>query len=93
MLSFMLYQNMGLNLYKKAQKISSEWWCHLHIGRYCWLRSTMLSYLLILGTKRCMLCCLLIFGGPKCDNHVREFAGSVRSINMRRTACKHPQVY
>ena len=53
----------------------------------------MLSYLLILGTKRCLLCCLLMFEGPKYDNHVREFANSDRSFNMQRTACRHPQVY
>ena len=37
MLSFMLYLNMGLNSYIKAQKSSLDWWCHLHIGRYCWI--------------------------------------------------------
>ena len=40
----------------------------------------MLSCPLILGTKRCMLCCLLMFGGPKCENHVRGFASSVRFV-------------
>ena len=53
----------------------------------------MLSCLLILGTKRCMLCCLLMFGGPKCENHVREFVSSVIFVNMLRTAHRHPQVY
>ena len=52
----------------------------------------MLSCLLILGTKRCMLCWLLVFGGPKCDNHVSGFASSVRFVNVQRTACRHPQV-
>ena len=52
----------------------------------------MLSCPLILGTKRCMLCCLLVFGGPKCENHVRGFASSVRFVNMQRTARRHPQV-
>ena len=53
----------------------------------------MLNYLLILGTKRCMLCYLLVFGGPKWENHVREFACSSRFVNMIRTAHRHPQVY
>ena len=92
MLNFILYLNMGLNSSIKAQKSSLDWWCHLHVGRYCWTRSTMLSCLLILGTKRCMLCCLLLFGGPKCENHVKGFANSVRFVNMRRTAHSHPQV-
>ena len=53
----------------------------------------MLSYLLTLGTKRFMLCFLLVFGGPKCDNHVREFVSSAIFVNMLRTANSHPQVY
>ena len=52
----------------------------------------MLSFTPILGTKRCMLCCLLMFGGPKCTNHVRGFASSVRFVIMQRTAFRHPQV-
>ena len=91
MLSFMLCQNMGLNLYNKAQTSSPDWWCCLHVVRYCWMRSTMLSCPLILGTKRCMLCWLLMFGGPKCENHVRGYAGSVRFFNMQRIARRHPQ--
>ena len=86
MLSFMLCLNMGLNLYIKAQKSILDWWCHLLVGRYCWMKSTMLSCLLILGTKRCMLCCLLVFGGHRCENPVREFVSSVRFVNMLRTA-------
>ena len=46
----------------------------------------MLSCLLILGKKRCMLGCLLMFGGPKCDNHVKGFASSVRFVIVQRTA-------
>ena len=52
----------------------------------------MLSCPLTLGTKRCMLYCLLVFGGPKCENHVRGFACCVRFANVQRTACRHPQV-
>ena len=52
----------------------------------------MLSSPFILGTKRCMLFCLLIFGGAKCENHVRGFASSVRFANVQRTACRYPQV-
>ena len=93
MFSFMLCLNMGLNLYLKAQKSSVDWWCHLLIGRYYCMRSTILSCLLILGTKRCMIYCPLIFGGPRCENHIREFVNSVRFVNMLRTAQRHPQVY
>ena len=52
----------------------------------------MLSCLLILGMKRCMLYCLLVFDGPKCNNHVRGFVSSVRFVNVLMTACRHPQV-
>ena len=92
MLSFMLCQDMGLNLYKKAQKSSLEWWCHLYISRYYWTRSKIISCSLILGTKKCMLCCLLMFGGPKYDNHVIGFASSVRFVNIERKAPRYPQV-
>ena len=92
MLSFMLYQNTDLNAYIKAQKIRLDWWCYL-LSRYCWMKSTMLSCLLTLGTKRCMLYCLLICGGHRCENSVREFAKSVRFVNMLKIAHKHPQVY
>ena len=57
------------------------------------MRSIILSCLLILGTKICMLYCLLVFGGLKCENHVRKFVSSVRFVNMPRIASKHPQVY
>ena len=93
MLSSMLYLDMGLNLYVKAQMSSLDWWCYLHISTYCWMRSIMLSCLLILGTKRCMLYCLLIFGCPKCENLVKGFAHSVRFVNILRIAHRHPQVY
>ena len=92
MLSFILCLNMGLNSSRKTQKSSLDWWCYLYIGRYCWTRSTMLSCLFILGTKKRMLYCLLMFGGPKCENHVRGFAGSFSFFNMQRTAHRHPQV-
>ena len=85
-------KSMGLNLYIKAQKSSSYWWCHLHVSRYCWMRSTILSCPRILGAKRCMLCFLLMFGGLKCENHVRRFASNVRFVNMQRTAHWYPQV-
>ena len=52
----------------------------------------MLSCPLILGTKICMLYWLLMFGGPKCENHVRGFANSVRYINMKMTARRYLQV-
>ena len=52
----------------------------------------MLSCLLILGTKRCMLYCLLVFSSPTCENLVRGFVSIVRFANVQRTACRHPQV-
>ena len=90
MLGFMLCLNMGLSLYIKS---SPDWWCRLHVGRYCWMRSTILSCLLILGTKRCILCWLVVFSGPTCKNTVREFVSSVRFVNMLRIAYRYPQVY
>ena len=93
MLSFMLGLNMGLNSYIEAQMSSQNWWCHLHVGRYCWIKSTMISCLLILGPKLCMLCFLLVFGSPRCDNYVREFVSNVRFVKWLKTALRHPQVY
>ena len=57
------------------------------------MKSTMLSCLLILGTKICMLYCLLMFGGPRCENHIREFVSSVKFVNILKTSLKHPQAY
>ena len=42
------------------------------------MRSTTLSCLLILGLKRCMLCCLPVYGG-----HTREFLVS-KSVSLVR---------
>ena len=53
----------------------------------------MLSYQLILGTKRCMLCFLLVCGGHRYDNRVIKFAESVRFVKMLNIAHKYPQVY
>ena len=93
MLSFMLYLNMGLNLHIKAQTSSLDWWCPLHVGRYYWIRSTKLSCLLILDTERCMLYCLLMFGGPRCEKRVREFISSLKFVKVQSTALRHPQDY
>ena len=40
-----------------------------------------------------MLCCLIMFGGPKCANYISGFANSVRFANVQRIAHRHPQVY
>ena len=90
MLSFMLYLNMGVNLFIKAQKSSLDWWCHLLVGRYCWMRSTILSCLLTLDSKRFMLFCLLVCSGHRCENLVRKFVGSDRFVNLLRIAHRHP---
>ena len=57
------------------------------------MKSTMLSYLLILCPKKCMLCYLLMCGGHKCENLSREFVSSVGFVNMLKIAPKHPQVF
>ena len=57
------------------------------------MKSTTQSYLLILGPKKCMLCCLLACGGHRCENPVSKFVSSVRFVNVLRIAHKHPQDY
>ena len=39
-----------------------------------------------------MLCYLIVFSGPKCENHVREFVSSVRFVNMPVSSlrCQEP---
>ena len=93
MLNFMLYPNTCLIWFIKAQKSSLNWWCHLLVGRCCWMRSTTLSCLLILGLKRCMLCCLLMFCIHRCEFLVSKFVSNVRFVNMLKIAHKHPQAY
>ena len=36
---------------------------------------------------------LLVYGGHRCENPVREFVSSVRFVNMLRIAHKHTQDY
>ena len=93
MLSSMLYQNTGLNWYIKAQKINLDCWWYLFVGRYCWIKSTTLSCLLILAPKRCMLYCLLVCGGHRCKPLVSKFVSNFRFFNMLKIAHKHPQGY
>ena len=93
MLSSMLYQNIGLNWYIKAQNCSLDWCYHLLISRYCWMKPTTLSCLLIFGPKRCILCYLLVCGGHRWENPVREFVSTVRFVNVLNIAHKHPQAY
>ena len=57
------------------------------------MKSTTLSCLLILGTKRYILCFLLAYGGHRCEKPIREFVSIVRFIKMLKIAYKHPQVY
>ena len=49
--------------------------------------------MLILGTKRCMLCFMLVCGGPRCESLIREFVCSVRFVNVLKISHKHPQGY
>ena len=57
------------------------------------MKSTILSYLLILGIKICMLCFLHVCGGHRCEKLVRKFAKSVKFVNILKIAHRHPQVY
>ena len=93
MLSSMLYPNKSLSFFIKAQKSSPNWWCHLFVGRSCWMRSTTLSCLLILGLKRCLLCCLLVCGGHRCEFLVSKFVSNFKFANVLKKAHKHPQAY
>ena len=54
------------------------------------MRCTTLSYLLILGLKRCMLYCLPVYGGHTCEFLVSKSVSLVRFVNMLRIAPKHP---
>ena len=57
------------------------------------MRSTTPSCLLILGLKRCMLCCLLICGNHRCEFLVSKFDNNARFVNVLKIAHKHPQAY
>ena len=57
------------------------------------MKSTTLSYLLILAPKRCIPCCLLVCGGYRCENLLIKFVSNVRFVNMLKIAHNHPQVY
>ena len=91
MLSFTFCPNTVLSWSLKAQKSNLDWWCHLLVGRCCWMRSTTLSCLLILGLKRCMLCCLLVCGSPTWEFPISKFVSPVRFVNVLKIAHKHPQ--
>ena len=93
MFSFILCPNTGLSWSLKAQKSSLGWWCCLLVSRCCWMKSTTLSCLLILGLRRCMLCCLSVYGGHTREYLVSKSVSLVRFINMLRLAYKHPQDY
>ena len=91
MLSFMLCPNTDLSWSLKAQKSSLDWWCCPIVGRCCWMGSTTLSCLLILGLRRCMLCFLPMYGGHTWEVLVSKFVSLVRFVNTLRIAHKHPQ--
>ena len=54
------------------------------------MRSITLSCLIILGLKRCMLCCLIVYGGHICGELVIKFAKLVRFVKMLKIAHKYP---
>ena len=87
-LSSMLCPNMGLSWSIKAQKSSLDWCCYLFFTRYCWMRSTTLSCLLVLGLKSYMLCCLLV-----CGSHRWEFlVSNIKFANVLKIEYKHPRL-
>ena len=90
-LSFMLYPNKDLSWSLKVQRSSLDWWCHFLVGRCCWMRSTTLSCLLILGLKRCMLYYLPEYSGHTWEFLVSKSVSLVRFVNMLRILHKHPQ--
>ena len=57
------------------------------------MRSTILSSLLILGLKRCILCFLLVCSGHRCEFLVSKFVSNVRFVSMLKMAHKYPQDY
>ena len=57
------------------------------------MKFTTLSCLLILGPKRCMVCCLLVCSGHRCEFLVSEFFSPARFVNMLKIAHRHPQDY
>ena len=91
MLSFTLYPNMGLNWCLRVQKSSLDWWRHFLFGRCCWMKSTTPSCLLILGLKRCMICCLLVCGGHRWEFPISKFVSHVKFFNILKIAHKPPQ--
>ena len=93
LLSFMLCPDVGLIWFIKAQKRSLDWWCRLFVSRCCWMKSIKLTCLLILGLKRCMVCCLLVCGDYSCEFFVSKFDSNVKFVNMLKIAHKHPQAY
>ena len=93
MLSSMLCPKNDLIWFINAQKSSLNWWCRLFFGGCCWIRSTTLSCLLILGLKRCMLCCQLVCGFHKCNFLVSKFVSNVKFVSIIKIAHKHPPAY
>ena len=91
MLSFILCPTTHLNWSLRVQKIILDWWCCLLVSRCCWIKPTTLSCLLIMGPKRCMLCCLLVCGGHRWEFLASKFVSLVRFVNMLKIAHKHPQ--
>ena len=56
MLCFMFVADMGLKLFFVVQVMLLGWWCLLHVGSCCWMKSTAQSLLLTLVPRRCMPC-------------------------------------
>ena len=54
------------------------------------MKSTTLSCPLILDLKKCILCCLLVCSGHRCEFLVREFVSPVNFVNMLKKVHKYP---
>ena len=57
------------------------------------MRSTTLSCFLILGLKRCMLFCLLVCGGHRCEFLISKFVSNAKFFSVLKISHKHPQAY
>ena len=54
------------------------------------MKSITLSCRLILGLRRCMIYCLLMYGGDRCEFLVSRFVSNLMFVNVLKIAHKHP---
>ena len=75
---FMFVADMGLKLFFEVQVMLLGWWCLLHVGSCCWMKSTAQSLLLILVPGRCMPCLANVCGGHTCAGLAKRYVGNAR---------------